>query len=234
MRLNGPGGKHLTFWASRPGPAHCAGRLKNRPFRQKQVQNASGAGGVAPHRTGGARRAYCCEEFVRTHATVCAAYTPDPGPPDAVSRRAGQGARPKSAVSDGRAIFATFAALGGGGQSQCVSHLVRWRDLAELISTDIKFFTWRSRGTEWRPREAAVTLYADHGFPTHLAKGPSCLSWYLELTKLRLWEIFGDRVRSFLLSNSRRGCILCAMEIPILPGITLNRSDGATQCPAAH
>ena len=88
MRLNGPGGNHLTFWASRPGPAHCVGRLKNRPFRQKTVRNASGAGGAAPHPTGGARRAYCCAAFVRTHATVCAAYTLDPGPPDAVSRRA--------------------------------------------------------------------------------------------------------------------------------------------------
>ena len=148
MRLNGPGGNHLTFWASRPGPAHCAGRLKNRPFRQKPVRNASGAGGAAPHPTGGARRAYCCAAFVRTHATVCAAYTLDPGPPDAVSRRAGQGVRPKSAVSDGCAIFATFAALEGGNQSQRVSHLVRWRDLSELIPTDIRFFTWRSRGAD--------------------------------------------------------------------------------------
>ena len=71
-------------------------------------------------------------------------------------------------------------------------------------------------------------------FPTFLDKGLSSLSLYLILTNLRFSEIFRDRVRSLLLSISLRGCILCAMEIPILPGITLNRSDGATQCPAAH
>ena len=71
-------------------------------------------------------------------------------------------------------------------------------------------------------------------FPTHLVKGPSCLSWCRKSRKLRFCEITGDRMRSFLLSISRRGCTLCAVEIPISPGITLNRSDSATQCPAAQ
>ena len=105
-----------------------------------------------------------CVDLAKAHTTVCAAFTVDFGPPDAVSGRAATGTSLEQMRFGVCLVFATFYVRGQVRtltSNICRASRLVPSPLARSRRADTNGyngFTRRARGAEWRPREAVPTL----------------------------------------------------------------------------